>query len=323
MKALCIGYGSMGKRRIRLLKKIDRSWEILCVDSNDIRRKEVVKDGFKAFESLNTALTECPDIAFVCTTPLAHADIIVTLLEHKIPTFTELNLSSSRYDDILMLSQNNNVVLFMSNTKLYSKQIQKIKALVHQQTKPLSYMYHIGQYLPDWHPWESYTSFFAAKKESNGCREIFAIQLPWLINTFGDIERLSSISNKSSALDIPFNDTYVVSFKHKNGNIGTVLVDVVCREATTYLEVIGEEIHLIWDGKNNGLFNYNISTKQREKLELLSVVNHEDGYAENIIENDYEAEIRDFLSAVYNHTVPLYSLAKDKEILSIIDEIEK
>ena len=80
---------------------------------------------------------------------------------------------------------------------------------------------------------------------------------------------------------------------------------------------------MIWDGKNNGLFNYNISTKQREKLELLSVVNHEDGYAENIIENDYEAEIRDFLSAVYNHTVPLYSLAKDKEILSIIDEIEK
>ena len=56
MKALCIGYGSMKKRRIRLLKKIDRSWEILCVDSNDIRRKEVVKDGFKAFESLNKLL---------------------------------------------------------------------------------------------------------------------------------------------------------------------------------------------------------------------------------------------------------------------------
>ena len=35
----------------------------------------------------------------------------------------------------------------------------------------------LGQYLPDWHPWESYKSFFVSNKKTNGCRELFAIEL--------------------------------------------------------------------------------------------------------------------------------------------------
>ena len=40
MKLLVIGLGSMGKRRIRLLKEYDSSIEIIGIDKQAIRRDE-------------------------------------------------------------------------------------------------------------------------------------------------------------------------------------------------------------------------------------------------------------------------------------------
>ena len=41
MKLLVIGLGSMGKRRIRLLKEYDSSIEIIGIDKQAVRRDEV------------------------------------------------------------------------------------------------------------------------------------------------------------------------------------------------------------------------------------------------------------------------------------------
>ena len=43
MKLLVIGLGSMGKRRIRLLKEYDSDIEIIGIDKQAIRRDEVEK----------------------------------------------------------------------------------------------------------------------------------------------------------------------------------------------------------------------------------------------------------------------------------------
>ena len=45
MKALIVGLGSMGKRRIRLLRGIDKNAEIIGVDTNPERRAQVEEMG--------------------------------------------------------------------------------------------------------------------------------------------------------------------------------------------------------------------------------------------------------------------------------------
>ena len=55
MKALIVGLGSMGKRRIRLLKGIDPSIEIIGVDTWDERRAQVEEMGHKTFASIADA----------------------------------------------------------------------------------------------------------------------------------------------------------------------------------------------------------------------------------------------------------------------------
>lgn len=55
MKALIVGLGSMGKRRIRLLRGIDKNAEIIGVDTNPERRAQVEEMGCKTYRTIEEA----------------------------------------------------------------------------------------------------------------------------------------------------------------------------------------------------------------------------------------------------------------------------
>ena len=55
---------------------------------------------------------------------------------------------------------------------------------------------------------------------------------------------------------------------------------------------------------------------------MYDCIEHREGYADNIIENQYIDEIQDFLDAVNKGTIPKYSIEQDKYTLSVIDKIE-
>ncbi len=75
MNILVIGLGSMGKRRIRLLKQLNEINIIMGVDLQRKRQEEVEKLYHNpVFSSMEEAKKEQKvDCAFVCTSPLAHA----------------------------------------------------------------------------------------------------------------------------------------------------------------------------------------------------------------------------------------------------------
>ena len=322
MKILIVGYGSMGRRRIRLLKSVSNDNVFMCVDNNPKRLEQIKEDGHIGYARLDDAISEKPDVAFVCTSPGHHAEIILSLVDAGIHVFTELNLLSDKYEEIILKAQQNNVKVFMSNTMLYDKEIKAIMQQVGRRPQNHTYLYHIGQYLPDWHPWESYKDFFIGKKETNGCREILAIQLPWLIKLFGKVEKISTIRKKSTKLDIDFNDTYVITLEHENGNTGVFICDVLARKAITYLEILSEKTHIIWNGSPDSLLSFDEQINGLKLLESYKSVEHLEGYAETIHEDEYLDEIKAFFDYIFHNCEPLYSLEEDKYIINLIDEIE-
>ena len=323
MRIMVVGYGSMGRRRIRLIRRLIQDCEFICVDSNLERRNSAQKDNVKAFETLEDALKEKPQVAFVCTSPASHGDIIRRLVDEKVNVFTELNLISKGYDYIINKAEENDVKLFMSSTSLYNRVIKRIIAEIKKQDKHLTYIYHVGQYLPDWHPWESYKDFFVGKKETNGCREIFAIQLPWIIEAFGKVETLCAFGQKATELEIDYKDSIVASFKHLSGSQGTFVADVTSRQATTYFEVIGEDVHIKWDGTNTGLYIYDPESGTMKNISVYDNCEHIDGYSEIIDENEYLDELKAFFDYIKNGVYPVYDFKDDSYTLSIIDEIER
>ena len=322
MKALIVGLGSMGKRRIRLLKGIDPSIEIIGVDTWDERRAQVEEMGHKTFTSIADAAAEKPDVAFVCTAPLSHYAILKELLTYKINSFTELNLVKDGYEELMELAKANNTVLFLSSTMLYRGEINFILDEVKKFDKPISYIYHIGQYLPDWHPWESYKNFFVGNKRTNGCREIFGIEMPWLIEAFGKVTDVYSVSNKVTDLDIDFDDRYFVTLTHESGARGVLSVDVVCPKAVRNLEVYGEGLHLFWEGNPKALWKFNNETKEKEFINTYVTFEHDSRYSDNIVENAYVDEMQNFLNVVKGTEQPKYSFEKDLYTISVMDKIE-
>ena len=322
MKALIVGLGSMGKRRIRLLKGIDPSIEIIGVDTWDERRNQVEEMGHKTFTSIAEAAQEKPDVAFVCTAPLSHYAILKELLTYKINSFTELNLVKDGYEELMALAKANDTVLFLSSTMLYRGEINFILDEVKKYDKPVSYIYHIGQYLPDWHPWESYKNFFVGNKRTNGCREIFGIEMPWLIEAFGNVTDVYSVSNKVTDLDIDFDDRYFVTLTHESGARGVLSVDVVCPKAVRNLEVYGEGLHLFWEGNPKALWKFNNDTKEKEFINTYESFEHDSRYSDNIVENAYVDEMQNFLAVVKGTEQPKYSFEKDLYTISVMDKIE-
>lgn len=320
MKVAVIGLGSMGKRRIRLLKHFDKNIEIIGIDSKKSRIEEIVeKFGIKCFTQLSE-INDVIDCAFVCTSPQFHGDIIHDCLEKNCNVFSEINLLDYRYEENIFLAQEKGKVLFLSSTPIYKAEMQYIDKRIKTEDGKHVYSYHVGQYLPDWHPWDNLNEFFISKKETNGCRELLAIELPWIQNTFGKIVNIRTIKRKITSLDIDFPDVYLIHIEHENGNVGSLLVDIVSRQATRLLEIIGENTYIKWSGTPDSLYQKNIQTGEIQNIDMGEYF-HEQGYDESINEFAYLTEIQEFFSVISGGKAK-YGFSEDKEIISWIDQIE-
>lgn len=319
------GLGSMGRRRLSLLKNLRPDLRLCGVDLAESRRRQVAESfSIPAYASLAEAIrAECPDAAVISTSPLSHAVIIRECLLAGLHVFTELNLVSDGYQENMALADERNQVLFLSSTFLYRREIRYIIDRVQSCVKPLNYRYHAGQYLPDWHPWEDYKDYFVSDARTNGCRELLAIELPWLTAAFGPIADIQTIHGKCSGLQIPYDDSYMLLLRHEGGHLGSLCVDVVSRKAGRIFEMYGENICLTWQGSPDSLYEWDTEEKtDRQIWTYEDTVHHQQGYAGFIIENAYTEELSAFLAQIEQGTAPPYCFEDDLTTLRWIDRIE-
>lgn len=321
-----IGLGSMGKRRIRLIKSNFPDVDIIGIDNSEERCKEV-EDLFNIKTLSNSdeffEYNNC-EAVFISTPPLTHSKIINNALNNNLSVFTEINLVKDMYDENIDLADENNLTLFLSSTQLYRKEINYIASKISDFNKTTNYIYHIGNYLPDWHPWESYKNFFVGNKKTNGCREILTIELPWIINTFGEIKQVHVSKNKITDLEVDYPDSFFVNVIHKNGSNGVLIIDLVSRHAVRNLEIINEDGYIQWDGTPEGLKEWNSNSNELDEINLYDEISNQEDYNQTIIENAYLEEIKDFFNTLNsNQKHGLYSFEKDKYILDVIDIIEE
>lgn len=323
MQAIVCGLGSMGRRRIRILNRKFPDIRICAVDTDRKKLDSVNQetnsahyDFFKAFRDFR------PDIVFICTPPATHSGLAAFALENKAHVFSELNLVSDGYDEIQRAAKANSRVAFLSSTFLYHREIRWIIENVHN-CGPLSYRYHTGQYLPDWHPWEDYRSFFVAKKETSALREIMAIEFPWIFKAFGGVVDYRCMAHTLSELELDYPDSVHLIVKHESGHAGSISFDCVSAKPVRQLEVYNDKNFIEWKGAPGTLTRYLNDKKETCPVKLYQDIIDDAQFAEFIFDNPYEQEMHDFFEMIKNPALaPAHDYEKDKIIIDFIDRIE-
>lgn len=310
----------MGKRRIRLLKAFFDDITIIGVDNNEERTRSAVDEyGIECYSAF-ADIHERIDCAFVCTSPQFHALIIQECLENGIHVFSEINLIDDLYEENIQLAKQKERILFLSSTPLYKEEMRIIDSRIKQRGNPCAYQYHVGQYLPDWHPWEQLENFFVSARNTNGCRELLAIELPWIQNVFGTIKNVHVLKTKLTGLNLDFPDTYLIHLEHSNGNIGSLAVDVVSRQSVRRFEAFNEDLYIRWGGTPETLYEKDVTTGRLKQIPAGRYI-HKNGYSEFVNEYAYVKEIEEFFEVI-NGKKPMYDFEMDMETLKIIDDIE-
>ena len=272
-----------------------------------------------AYPSIAEAVAaEAPDAALVCTAPLTHAAIISELLDNSLPVFTELNLVADGYEENMAKAKEKGVLLFLSSTMLYRRETQYIKQQVAAFGKPVHYIYHIGQYLPDWHPWENYKNFFVGNARTGGVREIFGIDLPWLLDAFGDVTHVTVQEDSISDLGLPYPDCVTLLLRHASGAQGVLAADVVSPKAVRNFECFGDGLHLFWEGNPKALYEFKNGDKQF--VDTYTSFEHDNRYSDNIVENAYVDELTNFFACLRGEETSRWSFEKDLAAIRIMDK---
>ena len=322
MRFLIVGLGSMGRRRIRNLQHL-KAGEIIGFDPRVDRCDEVVDHyGVRTFTSFDDAMAVDPDALVISTPPDLHLQyerIAATSGKHF---FSEVGVGTEGIDEIIDLTRDTDKVAAPSCTLRFHPLVQTIKDIVDSgEIGPiLTFSSHSGQYLPDWHPWEDYRTFWASKRQTGACREQFVLEGIWLTWVLGPVREISCTKDKLTNLDTDIDDVYHMLVRLGDGVPGHLMLDVVSRVPYRGGRLFSED----------GIVEWSLTEK---RLQVYSGANREwrdcskpDGPVEAgyiHAEQMYIAEMQRFLQAVRGEEQWPYSLADNRRIQEALEAADR
>ncbi|MEO5374465.1 MAG: Gfo/Idh/MocA family oxidoreductase [Alphaproteobacteria bacterium] len=326
MRFLIVGLGSMGKRRVRNLKRLGVT-DITGFDPRADRRAEAAAAyGIETVGDWAAAEALAVDAWVISTPPDTHLDYGFKALDRGIAFFAEASVTDERAPEMIRRLKETGGVGCPSCTMRYYAGPRKIKELVASGVigRPLMMTYHVGQWLPDWHPWESYKDFYVSKRATGACREIVPFELTWLVDILGDVDAVTCMRGKVSDLDCDIDDVYQLLLKFRSGLSGHLAVDVVARPAVRMFRLNGREGTIEWDHGQNVVRLWT-ATGEANKYDLqvfdLAAGTVEAGYIH--AEEPYVDEMRDFVAAVRRERPWPYPFESDEHVLSLLVRAER
>ena len=322
---LIIGLGSMGKRRIRNLQALGIE-NIVGFDRREDRREETVKNyGINAVSSFEEAVTNYKFVAFVISLPPdIHHIYMKKAIEMGIPAFIEASVVDTDFDQMIIEAKVKDVFLAPSCTLFFHPAIKKIAKILKngELGKISNFLYHSGQYLPDWHTYEEVSEYYVSNKETGGGREIVPFELTWITLVLGFPNRVVGLYKNAihikGADDI--DETYNLLLDYGK-SIFNLSVDVVSRYATRRLVINGDKKQLYWNWDDNMIKIYDPESNKWDEIKY-EIVSAQIGYNKNLTEQMYIDEMSAFLKAANKERPFPNTLEHDHKVLKVLYAVE-
>lgn len=219
MRVLIIGLGSIAKKHVLALRKINPSVEIyalrrsLLEESNGIMHIYSLEEVEKLF--LNFIIVSNPTNV--------HFTTLKDIYKLNIPLFIEKPLFSSKGEkefQLVDLINRNNSTYIACNLRFHKGILEMKKILKDKRVEEVNV--YCGSYLPNWRPEVNYKEVYSANKEQGGGVHIDLIhELDYIYWIFGTPMSTKKTFSNVSSLKISAYDyaNYLWTYERFNANI--------------------------------------------------------------------------------------------------------
>jgi predicted dehydrogenase len=322
VKALVIGLGSMGRRRVRGLRA-QGVQDVSGFDPRADRRAQAAQEyGIAVREQLAAEDLRGFDVVVISTPPDQHHTAIAWSIAAGKPCFVEASVIRDPLPALAESAQAKGVLVAPSCTLRFHPAIREITRIVQsgRYGRPCNFSYHCGQYLPDWHPWEQVSDYYVSNPLTGGAREIVPFELTWIVDAFGWPQAVQGMKLRTTDVGAPIDDTYAALLRFE-GCVGSLVVDVVARLAVRKLTLNFEQASLSWDWDSGVVRIYEAEGGRTVEIAPPRSSAHA-GYHQNIGEAMYMEEIASFLAAAQGRGRFPHTLADDIRVLELLERIE-
>ena len=200
MKALVIGYGSIGQRHARLLAAM--GLEVAVVS----RRHQ---DGVRVYATLDDGLREWrPGYVVIASRTSEHQRDLAALAGAGFAGIVLVEKPAMK--QVSPMPENKFARAYVGYNIRFNPIVRRLKSLLSQVTVHTAHIM-VGQYLPDWRPGSDYrVGYSAIRKEGGGVLRDLSHELDYANWLFGGWIHLTALGGSFSDLEIDSDDVFSV-----------------------------------------------------------------------------------------------------------------
>ena len=316
-RILIVGIGSIGKRHLRVARKLLPQAKIAV-----LRHKvelAVPEGADVVFTDIAEALDFAPTLAVIANPATLHISTAMQLADIGVHLLIEkpVSVTCEGVKDLIELCKAKNKVLAIGYNLRFLLSIQKFKSMLDSQVigSVWSVRSEVGQYLPYWRPDSDYRNSVSAQSTLGGGALLeLSHEIDYLRWIFGDVEWVEAVISKQSDLDIDVEDTahLLLGFDAvvtERPLIASINIDFIRQDTTRLCTAIGKLGSLRWNGISG-----TVELWKQGAQDWQEIYKNQSAHDES-----YVAEWENFISCVKKNCRPLVTGLDALKVLEIIE----
>ena len=234
MKILIIGFGSIGKRHARI------ALEALKIEKENIYVRELIPSRIEEAKKLGFQIDALDtnvefDIVVVAASTASHIAILKDIPTPVRLLYVEKPLAH-KYQEVAPIARQLSSRLQGETRSLvgymlrYHPAVKQAKDVIASKKmgKVLKYRAECGMFLPNWHPWEDYRSFYMSQIDGGGGALLdISHEIDLVSYLVGGVTSVFGKYGNLSTLECSSDDYAEFMMTHENGAVGSVSLDLI------------------------------------------------------------------------------------------------
>lgn len=265
--ALIVGCGSIARRHAANLTRLGVK-RVLACDLDAERAEHLRREaGCEIVSSVTAGLDARPGAALICTPPSAHAEAALAAIARGVPCFVEKPAAHTVLDAerIRRAAAGRRVPVMIGYQLRFHPAIAWIRrGLDRRRWGPIQYLRaQVGQYLPDWRPWQDYRKSYTARRSLGGGILLDAShEIDLALHLAGPAKSVFCAADRLSALDVDVEDTAEMTLRFRGGPMGSVHLDMIRRAYDRSCQLLCRDGVVEWSYQDGLVREYRVRTKK-------------------------------------------------------------